>query len=379
MGWFSKTSGNKVNAVQELRGVAVLLVLLVHAINVVDTRVYLGVDTDRGRISTFLAINEFGACGVDLFFVISGFVMALLLDRPHPESRTQFLAKRFLRIVPLFWLAALAFAVATLAVGRTITPGLLLAALTIIPPNPFHYEWPVLVVGWSLGFELAFYAAVTLVLHRRRAKTKLAIMIILLGIGSWVLRVPPGTFSVFANPIQLEFLWGIAAYTLWRLLDRRRSGWLIGMALFVVGGYLLAVQAAYGLSFFPDYMQIISAHTSLPRALLWGLPWAMIAMGYILFEPRMSSDHAPIRSLLQVTGEGSYALYLTHMTICLFFETLIPPQAVPADLLILGIIASAWLTGIAAHFAVEKPLLKKLGTMSSSSMRIRNRLSLPAR
>lgn len=357
-------SNGKIGAIQDLRGVAVMLVLLVHSINVVDLRVAHGVDGKTGFLPGFLSINEFGACGVDLFFVISGFVMSLLLDRSAGEARSVFMRKRLIRIAPLFWLAGLLFTVLTWAVGRHIPIGLLVANVTILPPSPFHYDWPALVVGWSLGFELVFYALVTIALGRAEARKFLALLVATLALFAIVRPPHPGLFAVIANPIQLEFLCGIGVYALWTAVKQSpRHAFFASVALAVGAGALLS-QAIYGFPFVTDHLPIIASKTSLARVVYWGLPWALVALGYLLLEPRLAARLSPWRRGVRLTGEASYALYLVHMSPLLLAETLLPANALQPDLLILLLLATSWTMGVAAHLWVERPLLSALSRAS---------------
>lgn len=357
-------SNGKIGAIQDLRGVAVMLVLLVHAINVVDLRVAHGVDAQRGFLSGFLSVNEFGACGVDLFFVISGFVMSLLLDRSAGEPRLVFMRKRLIRIAPLFWLAGLLFTILTWAVGRHIPIGLLVANVTILPPSPFHYDWPALVVGWSLGFELVFYALVTIALGRAEARKFLALLVATLALFAIVHAPRPGLLAVIANPIQLEFLCGIGVYALWSAVRESGKHAVLATIALAVGAGALLAQAAYGFPFVTDHLPIIAAKTSLARVVYWGLPWALVVLGYALLEPRLAARLSMWRRSVRLTGEASDALYLVHMSPLLLAETLMPANAVQPDLLILFLLAISWTTGVAAHIWVERPLLAALSRAS---------------
>lgn len=160
--------GERLAALEGLRGYAALLVFLVHAFGVLATRLY-GIDPDRhslwGDTQPALALLLFlhrSHYGVDLFFVLSGLLMADLAARRWPGTR-RFLARRWLRIYPAYALSTLAFAaVALLWAGRDIAPREALGnafllqgffVLGIAALNP---------VSWSLSFEAAFYLAIPL-------------------------------------------------------------------------------------------------------------------------------------------------------------------------------------------------------------------------
>ncbi len=179
--------GERLAALEGLRGYAALLVFLVHAFGVLATRLY-GIDPDHyslwGETQPALAFLVFlhrSHYGVDLFFVLSGLLMADLAARRWPGA-WRFLARRWLRIYPAYALSTLAFAaVALLWAGRDIAIGEALGnafllqgffVLGIAAVNP---------VSWSLSFEAAFYLAIPLLVaaFRRGAPPALATWLIL--------------------------------------------------------------------------------------------------------------------------------------------------------------------------------------------------------
>ena len=96
-----------------------------------------------------------GAIGVDLFFVISGFVMALTAARfTGAHGAGTFLALRFVRIAPLYYLACLAMLVLVFNPGAQLGRETLLNSITFIPVfDDGRYSWPVHYLGWTLAFE----------------------------------------------------------------------------------------------------------------------------------------------------------------------------------------------------------------------------------
>jgi len=89
-----------------------------------------------------------GAAGVDIFFVISGYLMGLLGSQQHP---LQFFTRRAIRIIPLYWAITLVYFVAAKAglfSRLTVTPAELLGSLLFIPYfNAEGQVWPIVVPG----------------------------------------------------------------------------------------------------------------------------------------------------------------------------------------------------------------------------------------
>lgn len=349
----------KVGIVQDLRAVAVMLVVLVHATGLAHIRESRGVDASAGFFASHGSVGQFGACGVDLFFVISGFVMALLLSAERRTTRSEFLYKRFARIAPLFWLASLLFIALNWVAGRHIGERALLTSLTILPTRIFHYDWPTLFVGWSLAYELVFYGIVAIALKQSHPRAIAAATVGTLALASVQHPPPSGLLAIVANPIQLEFLWGMAVFGLWHTFSGSRHARPVGVTLMLIGGGLLAPQVCH-LPFRTGYLLIISADTSIQRAIFWGLPWALVVLGAVLWEPKSAKSRSRGRSLLRLTGEASYSIYLVHLSVMFLGETSLPSNILPADMLVVCTFACACAAGIAAHIWVERPLLKAL-------------------
>ena len=137
--------------IQALRAVAALLVVFVHIDRLAELAGF--------RSGT----TAFGNTGVDLFFVISGFIMVVTVTE-RPQSPSQFFRHRVARIVPLYWLVTLA--VFTLALVAPVllqstkaNPAELLKSLAFIPyPRSDGQMHPLVFVGWTLNYEMMFYA-----------------------------------------------------------------------------------------------------------------------------------------------------------------------------------------------------------------------------
>ena len=152
-------------SIQILRALAALLVVFHHA---------------RYQIRDFEAffyggIWQSGQAGVDIFFVISGFIM-WVTTHDRRTTPLQFLTNRIVRIVPLYWLLTLTVAAACLIApslfrGVVLAPEHVVKSLFFIPdfyPGMPTHIWPLLLPGWTLNYEMIFYVvfAVALLLPR---------------------------------------------------------------------------------------------------------------------------------------------------------------------------------------------------------------------
>lgn len=246
-------------------------------------------------------LPNYGGVGVDIFFVISGFIIYHVTR----ESSRHFFAKRIIRIVPLYWLAT--FGVAAVAL---LKPNLLkttafglkhfVESLFFIP----HYTEvqglkPLLALGWTLNYEMAFYlffALAMFVSHRRRFEIA-SILLLCLWVGTNLLPLADTNGLIFyRDPVFLEFIFGMAiAHFVHgrRLSSRAATIALLGasMALFLA----LTIWSPIGVRIIDN-----------------GLPSALLFVAFVVSEP-LFSGNAALRRTAIFGGEISYALYLIHM------------------------------------------------------------------
>jgi len=286
--------------------------------------------------------------GVDVFFVISGFIMVHVIRAETTPGR--FWIDRFTRIAPLYWLAtAVAFAGGWLAPKwffGAVSPGFALQSALFLPMGADANVRPLLSPGWTLTYEFAFYSLLAACLVVRRPPFALAAIAIGTGLvlGMLLFRQAPWATYYADDLLMLEFLLGMAA------------AWLISRAS--VGPRLSLLLAAMA---FASLYFAWNPPGSWPRGLRLGIPGLVILVGVLGSEPLWQ------RSLwlrrLAGLGDASYAIYIVHF----FFVTAITtfcrenpafPQAIGPWPFMLGTFVIGIGSGLVAHRYVEKPLLK---------------------
>lgn len=280
-------------------------------------------------------LGSWGASGVDLFFVISGFVIALSFVTSNPNA-SNFMKARFRRIVPLYWITT-----SVLVLVWIFVPSLL-NSLTLTWPRVLESYvfstgifggYPVVWVGWTLEYEVLFYLVFgCLVL----IPWKWAPLI-----GTPLVLVTMLTFSPL-QPIILEFCFGILAYLIFRLLRGLR---FVGYGVLVTGVFLT------GLS-------LIKQAEPIDRILLYGVPYTVLVLGVVLV-PQMQG------SLWARLGFASYSIYLTQALSLPLVMRVIPGQISSAPwadfALIVGLIVCVAF-GVAVSEYVDRPLNRFLKT-----------------
>jgi exopolysaccharide production protein ExoZ len=340
----------RLGSVQMLRGVAALLVVLLHALDAAE-RV-----NGTIRVPLLGPFDNMGASGVDLFFVISGFVMALGLDGRN-RSPVHFLKDRAIRILPLLWILSCAFlAIFPPAPGQFVTQAVV-NTLTILPlTDGAYYDAPILFVGWTLAFEFAFYLLVALVLSVSRdagQRVQLLTMAVLgaamLGVG---FRPEWAALRILINPIMFEFSFGVIAYWIWRsggFAAHAKSSIYVGLGLLV-----LTAETGASTSLSIDYQATTDHGGGLIRSAMFGVPWALIFAGVI----SLPTPEGRGARWLHALGDASYSIYLVHVFVMRAAISLIEAGLVGNIYLVLAVTFMSSLgLGIIVNRVIEKPVI----------------------
>lgn len=340
---YAPRGSSRLVLVQALRAVAALFIVFVHA--QFDARHF-------GGAEGFNPVRSLPwEAGVDIFFVISGFVIVHATRGAFgPDSARLFMKRRLIRIVPLYWLATALFLGVSLALpGALNSPRPSLAevgaSFLFVPYiNSLGAPQPVLTLGWTLNYEMAFYAvfaaAMAIALRRQQTVLVVAVFFAMLSVVGALLSLPM-PLSFWANPMVLEFVAGMG------IALARDTGGRPGIILRTV----LAAAAIRMLH--EDLTQ-----DGVDRAFALGVPAAMLVMAAVFGpEPRLPRSLSRILVLL---GDASYALYLFHpfalRAVRLMFAG---TQMAPWTYIFIGVV-SAIALAIAIHLAVEKPVMRYL-------------------
>jgi exopolysaccharide production protein ExoZ len=314
--------------VQFLRMVAAMLVVFYHTSAHVSS-------TGAQQGAFFAASEALGFAGVDVFFVISGFIMAYTsLQVAGPSAAWSFLRRRIARIYSGYW----PFLLLAIPLFAWLSPELVASldwARNII-------LWPVypllIAVAWTLIFEMFFYLLFTVVISTTSRQRERLLLGLFAAIAAW------SVYSEFVRhayaPGQLEYM-GVAEYYMFSpyLMEflggallagwlarppaqppdqptaqpRRGMGWTVlgtGTALFLAGGWINNHFFAGGIE---------QGYSVFYRVLVFGLPALLIMYGLVRLD--QAGVRAPVKFSL-LTGGASYAIYLSHTLILVALQKL---------------------------------------------------------
>lgn len=275
-----------ITSIQLLRGVAALAVVIYH-LKAVQQR-YFSEDI-------FPWYTSYGFLGVQLFFMISGFIMMHILDT-HKTAVTplNFLKARLIRIVPTYWLITLTiFTVAQIYPNLinssySVTPSLI-KSLLFIPQttNPW------LNVGWSLEFEVFFYIIISILLFTSGGNIlQFLLVAFFLALSFPIVWGSSPVIESFTDPIILWFIIGVSVHFFWK----KNSGINIRDAVFILPiSTLILIYANRGTD-----LNLLILHLTL----------VCVFFGSLLTENIIPKN---TRKYLDYIGKISYSLYLTHV------------------------------------------------------------------
>ena len=329
--------------IQILRGLAACSVLVHHVLE--ESQPLFG-----GRIPAPLVL--LGAGGVDLFFVISGFIMYYTNQGGFGKAgaSADFFIRGVIRIVPLYWLCTFVVVAANAAglyASKYISASALALSLFFLPNANI-----ILGVGWTLNYEMYFYSVFAIWLFFGTSRSGIfgvLSSIPLIMVVSWSLPSSVAR-SFLGNPIALEFCFGFAlgvAFTRGWISPRIcRAPLLVGVAGFVLGTSFGPRDGTAGLA--PE-----------ARFLFWGLPAALLLMSAF----SVSEVKGRVGKAVLALGDASYSIYLTHAFVMTTYARIIktyPVSNIPRPIWMLLPIIVSILVGFATYRLFEQPMSDRL-------------------
>lgn len=342
-----KDSSRALNGLQIMRGIAASLVLWHHCLEESKYVSYAGAPPEW--------LIRIGAAGVDIFFVISGFIMMYTNFANGKEclTPTQFVKRRFLRIYPLYWVCCclvLGLRAFGLFSAAQIAPDYLLNSLLLLPLRSHLLLGP----AWTLVFEIYFYLLFAVALRSRAASWTLvgttALITLIYLAAPWA---PTQELSKFLqSELPFEFCFGLV---LGYLATRDnisiprifRYAWAPASLIAIVLTSVLPSPSTAGLA------------TTSQRLLVWGIPASFIILAAASWRPSLRTALARAALLL---GDASYAIYLTHAFAMISYAVLLRKVPFLTSLnqwpVTTAVFFAALVLGVVTHLTIEKALTR---------------------
>jgi exopolysaccharide production protein ExoZ len=349
----------KISSIQLLRGVAAVFVVLSHALITIGSQTA-SVEVPNALLGSYYNLATFGSSGVDVFFVISGFIMVLTTYKfwENGVDIKLFIIKRLSRIYPIWWF----FLVITIVImllrgalqGSTYVGDVfalesewLLRSFFLLPTyKPNGGFGPILGLGWTLIFEVYFYTIFTLCLLFKGYKILviLTIYFLLSVLCGFFYESSNVFFKVMTHPLLLEFILG--CWTAFLCINKRFVRPKLAVFLLFIGLMVLCSSI---------FFDLFGGKLDSLRVIYWGIPSVLIVYSLVVleFEKRIS-----VPCFLSKLGDASYSIYLSHSAITFkvvgfsfFFFGL--HSKVPADILVFILVTISCAVGIFSFKYIE--------------------------
>lgn len=345
----------KLNSVQLLRAIAAIMVMVGHAM----------AEAEHYFSTSFSLSNLPWTRGVDLFFVISGFIIVVstYTRKGEPLSGASFLWRRFIRVAPLYYFFTTAMAVVLIVFPAGVKETQLELNQIITSYFFLPYERhdgriaPVLSLGWTLNFEMFFYVvfAAFLSFGIPRAVLMMTALFSTLSIMGFVFDFEHPILRTWTNSIVMEFVFGalVGQYYVARGHVRQPQQALLPVAVMSFGFVLLVL--GYWMESVPGGVM-----SDVPRFISSGIPATIVLIGAVMFvSPEIDKTIHPMFTAL---GDSSYSLYLSHRfvlrPVTLIWEKLLPMSPSFAVAYTVVVVVLGLIGGHICYLLIEKPFLR---------------------
>lgn len=327
----------KLTNIQILRGLAAVWVVLYHSLGLASR--------PEGANRFLTGLGQYGYFGVDIFFVLSGFVIYYSVHLKNITAR-EFFRRRAERIVPPYFVLTTILFLAMLllpSMFHSLKPSLDHFLRSVLYLSFTGYQFPVLYIGWTLEYEMLFYVLAAgalgfgaMLFNRLPA---LISTLVLLGMASTQIIGPIGPVGFLTNPIILEFCFGfvIASIFLTKKIDKFN---------------IAALTAA---------IVVVTLVDPTHRVMLAGLPSAALLIMCLMLNHLVTLPRY-VKIPLCAVGDASYSIYLIQVFSLPLIDKLFryAPGVMGAGSFVVLAAGSAIISGWAFFKLVETPILNAL-------------------
>lgn len=327
-----------------------------------------------------------GGIGVDIFFIISGFVMAAATEKTDMgiHSALSFFIKRIIRIWPMYAIITVVFAYEMNYLKfEDINFPYIIDSLSMLPVSIYNSMYgdifidPKLGVGWTLQFEMFFYFVISITIILKIRKPYIPALLFTVPIFFNLRPVALSPFwSMVSCPILFEFAFGYLIYSVYCKYPRAFQ--LTTPVLILTGSALIVIAMTGDWSQWyhnTPRMIVRFGDVNLHRAIAWGVPSAILFCGVLGCEEWIKKSGILSR-ISVILGDATYSLYLTHILVFQWMLRHIPTYPTSS---IFIYIATPFIVALIVHNLLEKPLTLVLNSVVQKIMLTPIRLLLTRR
>lgn len=332
-----KTNDTNIESIQIMRGLAAILVVLLH----ISIK---GGQYGNGALNGFLI----GGSGVDLFFIISGYIMCFSTFGRN-LTFGQFMRHRIKRILPLYWLtttiALVIFFYNPEVINTSGGETSIWASYTLFPNGTRFLNSN----GWTLSFEFLFYIIFGLLIYKgtfRAVLVSSVILLLMVAVGLFF-SISGYPFWFATNNLYLEFIYGMGCFYVFNKKLIKPNA-ITGILLCFVGVSLLVTEAV---------LKIPNQENN--RGWLWGIPMLFVFAGFLCLEGFIKASASGLKKLFLAAGNSSYSLYLFHPFTLSGAALLLKRLNLASDpyLFTIVLFTVTVVAGYLVYLYVEKPLV----------------------
>jgi exopolysaccharide production protein ExoZ len=352
-------NNTKLDSIQFLRAIAVILVIYVHSFGEASSQ------------KNFYYLSTWGAIGVDLFFTISGFIMAIVYERyaQQKDGAKVFMLKRAVRILPLYWLISLLVLIVQ-TINIPLSWSSLYKTVLIFPIfDKKSFIYPILPQGWTLAYELLFYGIISTFIYLKKFNILKGVIISLSALTLLGCIVKPTSIigNFILSPFWMEFATGLLVGKWYHEFEKHpaklSSSTLKTLSLMsLVVGACLMIATIFINTKLISMMECFANDypTALKRVVIWGIPSALFVIG-VTFSASIYKCRIP--KLFVTIGNASFSCYLIHFYILRrinnYFTKL---PLINADFQVIVFLLLIIASGIFVYRFIEKPIIKNVST-----------------
>lgn len=318
----------------------------------------------RGIAATTLVFyhsntNAFGGFSNQMFFVISGVVIAMILETD--QKQINFLVNRITRIVPLYWIATTMVLILTALIPQAFKATTLnfsnyLKSIFFIPYFKENgLMQPMLFVGWTLNYEMFFYSCAWIsLIITKTFRPLITSMLIIATFGFSHLTNNLVIKSFFGNTYGFYFIAGLLIYKIYkkRLLDKVNN-----KILFITSLTSYSIMAYYD-------QRLIGSRVFETQ----GIPCTLLITSIIALEKSEKLKTNKIFKFFMIIGDASYSIYLFHVFVFYGLQKTIFKAHPDSLLYSVTTILTSLLIGHTIHNYIDKPLTKFLRKKISTQL-----------